>query len=158
MKPKTRYILKREDRVWNTVDINMYEEPEIKKIFLSEKKDMYKKWYVLITQAPIRRVCWKQFAQALSVCWKVTYYYVISKQAWTPPSEQKEVSKYYYTISLLRTNVKIIEEKKEYDIDDDDIDRDDLEYGDDDDDVEEEIEYDDDDDIEEEIEFDPNNY
>ena len=147
MKPKTKYILKREDRDWNTVDINMYEEPEIKKIFLSEKKDMYKKWYVLITQGPVFRACWKQFANALNAWYKIEYYYVISKQARTPPSEQKDVSKYYYTISLLRTNVKIIEEDKENDIDNDDIDRDDLEYGDDDD-----------DDIEEEIEFDPNDY
>ena len=107
MKSKTKYLLKRQDRDGNTVDINVYEEPEIKKIFLSEKKDMYSKWYILITQALIRRACWKQFAQVLSTWWKITYYYVIKKQARTPPSEQKDVSKYFYTIVEFKEWIKL---------------------------------------------------
>ena len=43
MKPKTRYILKREDRDGNIIDVKLYKESEIRKIYLSEKKDMRSK-------------------------------------------------------------------------------------------------------------------
>jgi hypothetical protein len=43
MKYKETFILKRQDRDDNVIDIKLYKEPEIKKIYLSERKDMRNK-------------------------------------------------------------------------------------------------------------------
>lgn len=43
MESKETFILKRQDRDGNVIDIKLYEEPEIKKIYLSERKDMRSK-------------------------------------------------------------------------------------------------------------------
>ena len=99
MKSKETFILKRQDRDGNVIDVKLYEEPEIKKIYLSERKDMRNKWYRLQINAFIWNWFWTEICKALDTWYKVRYYYVkwkmnLSRKA----SNKKYLSKYYYTL------------------------------------------------------------
>ena len=99
MKSKETFILKRQDRYGNVIDVKLYEEPEIKKIYLSERKDMRSKWYRLEINSFIWNWFWTEVCRALDAWYKVRYYYVkwqmnLSRKA----SNKKYLSKYYYTL------------------------------------------------------------
>lgn len=98
MESKEIYILRIKDRDNNIIDTKMLKESEIKKIYLTEKKNMRSKWYIIQTNMPIYSWFRSEVSRTLDAWYIVNYYYIKWSKHRPLVHNKKNLAKYFYTL------------------------------------------------------------